>query len=112
MKFKENSLPVNLKDRLKYLYRFQEMLRLFHNVKGTAFRNGKMSEVEFRQFQKGWFGERNQLLCQEINKCKAAIPEIVEDYKLAVEKQKDVIDTYKAAKHDEKIHVNITDIEE
>lgn len=112
MKFKEGTLPVDPKEKLKYLYRFQEMLILFHNLKGKDFRNGKMTEKQFRNFQKGWVRNRKLLICAEINKCKEEIPEIVAEKKLSIEERGKTIELYKLSKNDKKIHVNITDIEE
>lgn len=99
MKFKKDSLPTNIKDRLKYLYRFQETLRLFHNVQGKKFRDGKMTETEFRRFQKEWFGNRNQLICTEIHRCMARISEVEREQ-------------CKLARKDKGIDIDISDIEE
>ena len=70
MKFKEGILPRLYKDRIEYLYRFQELLRLYHNKKGKDFSDGKIEEKEFRNFQSNWFNPRNNLICVELNKCK------------------------------------------
>ena len=67
---KTTKLPKNTSDRLKYLYRLQEKLRLFHNKKGEQCRNGDMSMKEFRIFQNMWFEPRNILICTLINECK------------------------------------------
>ena len=112
MRFKKGALPIDLKERLKYLFRFQEMLRLFHNKKSRQFHDKKMTEDDFRRFQKGWCKKRELLLCQEINKCKDTISELAVDNKLPIEEQKDIILIYKAAKNDKKIYIDITDIEE
>jgi len=79
MKFKEGSLPYLYKDRIEYLYRFQELLRLYHNKKGLDFRDGKITEEEFRNFQSTWFNPRNNLVCAEINKCKEHFKKIAVD---------------------------------
>jgi len=70
VKFKEGTLPPLYKNRIEYLYKFQELLRLYHNKKGEDFRDGKITEKEFKDFQSNWFNPRNNLLCLEINKCK------------------------------------------
>lgn len=54
-------------DKLKYLYRVVELLRLEHNEKGKDFREGKMSEKDFRAYQKYDFEPRNQIVFFEIN---------------------------------------------
>ncbi len=112
MKFKKDALPIDPKERLKYLYRFQEMLRLFHNEKGKDFHTGKMTEKAFRDFQHEWVRNRKLLICAEINKCKELIPEIVAEKTLALEERGKTLAIYKLAKDDEKILINITDIEE
>ena len=54
-------------DKLKYLYRTVELLRLEHNERGKDFRDGKMSEKDFRDYQKYDFEPRNQIVFFEIN---------------------------------------------
>ena len=61
--------------RFKYLYRLQEKLRLYHNLKGTQARNGVITMEEFRYFQNGWIKDRNKLICKHINKCKDSLTE-------------------------------------
>ena len=113
MKFKTGKLAPDFKVRIKYLYRFQEMLRLYHNQKGKEFREGKITEKAFRNFQNGWFNRRNLLICQEINKCKDHIPEIVAERKIPpLERTINACEKYEVAKDDKKIIINITDIEE
>lgn len=70
MKFKDGALPEKITDRIKYLYRFQELLRLYHNTKSAELRDGKITEKTFRNFQSNWFNPRNNLLCAKINECK------------------------------------------
>jgi len=70
MKFKKDSLPEDTKDRIEYLYKFQEALRLFHNEKAKDFKAGRMTKAKFRRFQDEWFNPRNSLLCAKINECK------------------------------------------
>ena len=79
MIFKEGNLPRLYKDRIEYLYRFQELLRLYHNKKGQEFRDGKITEKEFKEFQSNWFDPRNNLLCAEINKCKQHFKQVSVD---------------------------------
>ena len=113
MKFKTGKLPQDNEEKLRYLYRFQELLRLFHNQKGKEFREGKITEHTFRKFQRGWFEKRNFLLCKEIDKCKDKIPEIVAERKIPPwERTKNACAKYEASEHDKTIVIDITDIEE
>lgn len=112
MKFKTGKLPQDDKERLKYLYKFQEMLRLFHNQKGQEFEDGKITEREFRSFQNGWFDKRNLLICQEINKCTNKIPEFIADKKIPPLEKTDIRKEYREARKDISIIIDITDIED
>ena len=112
MKFKSGTLPRYYKDRIKYLYRFQELLRLFHNQKGKDFRDGKITEEEFRTFQEGWFKKRNLLICRELNKCKQSMQEFKAIKKLSLDERCSTDAPYKEAQKDSTIHIEITDIEE
>ena len=75
MKFKQGVLPTDLSERIKYLYRFQELLRIYHNTKAQELKDGKIKESTFRRFQRNWFEPRNFLLCKEINNCKELFKE-------------------------------------
>ena len=51
-------IPTNITiddDKVKYLYRVLELLKLEHNEKGKLFLDGFLSEKEFRDYQKGEF---------------------------------------------------------
>jgi len=54
-------------DKLKYLYRVEELLRLEHNERGKEFRDGKVNEKDFRDYQRNDFEPRNQVVHFEIN---------------------------------------------
>lgn len=75
MKFKAGKLPLKYEDRIAYLYNLQEKFRLYHNQKGKDFRDGKITEKEFQEFQKTWFDDRNDFICTELNKCKKQLKE-------------------------------------
>lgn len=79
MKFKAGTLPHLYKDRVEYLYRFQEVLRLFHNKKARDYRDGKITLMQFRILQEGWFEPRNHFLCIELNKCKKHFKQVIMD---------------------------------
>jgi hypothetical protein len=70
MKFKEGTLPHLIKDRIEYLYRFHELLRLFHNQKAQEYKNGKITLDQFRYFQRGWYEPRSHLIIIEITHCR------------------------------------------
>lgn len=112
MKFKKGILPTKYEDRLKYLYRLQELLRLYHNKKGKDFRDDKIDKKNFRHFQRTWFDKRNLLICKEINNCRKYIPEFEEEKDLPIDKQGKIGALYKLAKTDKNIVANIVDIEE
>jgi hypothetical protein len=57
----------NNKERLKYLYRVQELLRLEHNAKGKDFRDGNITEKEFKHYQKHDFELRLNNVLHERN---------------------------------------------
>lgn len=64
MKFPNDA--VTPKDKLEFLYIAQEKLRLEHNAKGDDFRNGVITENEFRDYQKNSFGIRQQKISKQI----------------------------------------------
>ena len=112
MRFKKDTLPTDAEERLKYLYKYQETLRIFHNKIGERYLGNKISKIKFSQFQKEWFRKRNHLLSIEINKCKSQIPEIELSKELTTDERCGIMQKYKAAKDDKKIIVNIKDMEE
>lgn len=59
-------------DKLKFLYRAVELLRLEHNERGKDFRDGKMSYQDWNSYVKSSFEPRNKKLFSEINKIKEA----------------------------------------
>jgi len=88
MKINENILPENEKDKIAYLYRLQEKLRLYHNIKAQDYADGEITLEEFRTFQKEWFEPRNYFICELLNECKENL------------------------KNDNNISANVSDIEE
>jgi len=109
VRFKNDKLPEVHEERIRYLYRFQEVLRLVHNKKGKDFREGKISEEEFRNFQADWFKKRNTLISREICKCRENLPQ---DFNKINYDNDKWINPYKAGKKDTTIIVHIDDIEE
>lgn len=59
-------------DKIKLFSRAFELLRLEHNKKGEDFRNGKITEKEFRDYQKGEFARKMKTILNEKNKAKEA----------------------------------------
>lgn len=57
-------------DKVQFLYRAIELLRLEHNEWGKAFREGRLSEKEFRDYQKNDFRPRNLKLFEMLNPIK------------------------------------------
>jgi len=115
VRFKKEKLPKTSAARLKYLYRLQEQLRLFHNKKAKQVKDKEITLDEFRKFQKGWFAKRNNLICGKILECKANLTD--SQKKSLLEYDKDT-DSYGAVKDKEKfkkdkdIKIDIEDIEE
>jgi len=70
LKFKKDALPEKLSDRIEYLYRFQECLRVYHNVKAKELKDGKITKKQFKDFQSNWFIPRDDLICAEILICR------------------------------------------
>lgn len=55
------SIPTNCitdEDKIKFLYRALELLRLEHNEEGKKFREGKISESQFRDYQRNSYKPR------------------------------------------------------
>ena len=57
-------------DKIKFLYRNFELLRLEHNQKGTDFKKGKITEKEFRNYQRSFCEPRIQRIFELINQIK------------------------------------------
>lgn len=118
IRFKEDKLPKENKDLLKYLYRFQEFLRLFHNKKAIQMKTGEITIKVFRRFQNGWFKRRSILINNKINECKANLSkdEIKELLKIdedILEKRPDALGAVKDKelyKKDKNIKIDINDI--
>jgi hypothetical protein len=96
-------LKLTDKDKLKFLYRAVDLLRLEHNEEGRKCREGEITEKVFREYQKKDFEPRNQRLFQEINQLKekldmfrnyskdpaAKSPNLIEAQKIAEEGKKE-----------------------
>jgi hypothetical protein len=65
-------------DKIKFLYRAVELLRLEHNQKGADFRKGKITEAEWKDYVKNSFEPRINRLFLILNpiKEKLGIPRI------------------------------------
>ena len=57
-------------NKIGYLYKAQEELRLLHNQKGDDFRNGIITKDEWETFLKNVFNPRQEALSVEIIKAK------------------------------------------
>ncbi len=75
IQFKAGKLPEDMAERLQYLYRLQEKLKLAHNIQGERYRNSEITLEEFRLYQDSWFEPRSILLSTEMNKCKVSLQE-------------------------------------
>ena len=110
MNFKNGILPISYEDRLRYLYRLQELLRLEHNRKGQEYRDGKIDMKNFRHFQNNWFEERSLLICKEINKCRENILDFKEAKLVSSEEHGKVGMLYKLSSKDKTILASIEDM--
>ena len=69
-------IPTEIKtdeDKVKFLYRNIELLRLEHNAKGKDFREGKMTEADFRNYQKGDYRIRQTKLFELLSPIKEKV---------------------------------------
>ncbi len=64
------NILITNQDKLKFLYRAMELLRLEHNERGKMFREGKISEKEFRDYQNGEFNQKTEKIFAELNPLK------------------------------------------
>lgn len=109
LKFKKNKLPTDYKERLRYLYRVQELLRLHHNEVGKNFKtDSKIKKEQFRDFQRRWFMIRSSLICTEMGKCMRNLPK---DFNPENYDDDDWENPYKVGKTDKTIIANLDDIE-
>lgn len=60
-------------DKLEFAYAAQEKLRAEHNSKGADFRNGVITEDEFRGYLRDRFKQKKDLICSEILRLKSQI---------------------------------------
>lgn len=63
------------KDRYAFLYRLEELLKLEHNIRGTEFREGKITEKEWEFFKDLGFNPKSQLIADEICKYRKLLRE-------------------------------------
>lgn len=115
IKFKDGKLPKTSAARLKYLYRLQEQLRVFHNEKAKQIKDGKITLDEFRKFQKGWFAKRNNLICGKILECKQNLTNSEKKSLLEYDEESKSYGSVKEKerfKKDKSVKIDIEDIEE
>jgi len=111
--FKIGILPSDPEDRIKYLYRLEELLKIYFNKKGQEYKEGKLDAGQFRYFKDKWFYPRSIAINKEINRCRKNIKAFQDYYKLSEEQQKEIEDDleknplrkYKLAKKDTTIEV-------
>jgi|APSaa5957512535_1039671.scaffolds.fasta_scaffold28984_3 hypothetical protein len=60
-------------EKLKFLYRVSEKLRLEHNNKGKDFKDGVITKVEFNTYIKNNFLVKQKIVLREINLIKDAL---------------------------------------
>ena len=64
-----NNVPKAVKNvALKYAFTYavQEALRLRHNDEGAKFRNGEITEVEWKAFLNGWYEPRSRTVTTDL----------------------------------------------
>jgi len=62
-----------MEDKHRYLFASQETLRQEHNAKGADFREGKITEKEFRDYQRLVFGPKSDALSVAITGLRSTI---------------------------------------
>lgn len=99
-------------DKLKYLFRTKELLRLEHNARGKNFRDGKITEAEFRDYQLADFEPRLKNVLQEINKIKEVEGMFVGNGADLTAKQQESLALQETGKLDTKydLDINLTEI--
>lgn len=73
VEFKTGKLPTNKVEKIKYLYRLQEKLRLRHNMEAAKYKAGQITLAEFRVFQNTWYEPRSMLISDAICKNKSEL---------------------------------------
>lgn len=109
IRLKESLLPLDNEERLKYLFRLQELLRLLHNKKGQQYNDKKITEYQWKRFTQ-WFQKRNLIISKAINKCTKNIKSIQDYFNLTDEEQEKAdnpIFVYKLHKKNKDININI-----
>lgn len=64
---------VSNESRYAYAYRLQELLRLEHNRKGKDFREGKISEKQWKEYKETQFTPKSDLIIEDILKYRAVL---------------------------------------
>jgi len=83
-----NLVPTKVKNTaLKYAYTYivQELLRLKHNEEGAKFRDGKITEQEWRDFLKNWLEPRDNVVISDLLELRQAIKEYVVQFKSKID---------------------------
>jgi len=86
---KYQSLPTQ-KEKLGFLYRVQERLRIVHNNKGQQFSDGQITEQQWTTFKIQW-NEINERVAGHISTLREKV--FTKDYGLALPDIKDEIKT-------------------
>jgi len=68
---------------LKYAYTYivMELLRLKHNEEGTKFRNGEITEVEWKTFLRDWYEPREETVISDLLELRKACRGYVAQYR-------------------------------
>ena len=64
---------ISTNDKIEYAYIAQEALRLEHNKQGKDFREGKLTDEEWKEWQEKYFEPRSNAIVAEILKNKESL---------------------------------------
>lgn len=54
-------------EKTEFCYRAQELLRLEHNIMGKKYKEGEITEIEWKEFLEDKFEPLSQKICEGIN---------------------------------------------
>ena len=73
MTLEESLSSLTSEQKVAYLYRTQEKLRLAHNEKGKDFRDGKISKAEWQEFLENWFNPKSNKISEHLGELKETL---------------------------------------
>lgn len=99
--------PVEVKtdqDKLEFTLRAKEILRLEHNVMGDKFRNGEISELEWKAYWDNDFFPKNQIIAIANGTVNKVLGLTTRE---TIEPNRPMLDSFKTS---ERFKINLNDI--